>query len=72
MKDRTPRAATWLLREGYVSRAILPVEELAIIRNKIAFKPSIIAEIKDKLVILCRKDLECDKVFEKMTKSLSR
>ena len=72
VKARTPRAATWLLREGYVSRAILPVEELAIIRNKIAFKPSIIAEIKDKLVILCRKDLECDKVFEKMTKSLSR
>ena len=67
VKARTPRAAAWLLEEGYVSRAILSVEELTTIRNRVEFKLSTIAEIEDKLAILCRKDLDCNSIFEKIT-----
>jgi len=74
VKTRTPRAAAWLLKEGYVSRAILPMEELVTIHNKVKakFKLSTIAEIEDKLAILCRKDLDCNSIFEKLTTILSR
>lgn len=66
VKVRTPRAAAWLFRKGYVSRTILPVEELVGVSSETGFRPTIVAEIDDKLTVLCKRDLDCKTIFREM------
>ena len=72
VKVRTPRAAAWLFKEGYVSRAILSIEELVDVSKEVESQPNIVAEIKDEFVVLCRRDLDCTTVFKGIITSLGR